>query len=68
MGNITQQYIARVAEELLEKYPGEFTVDFSKNKEKVAEYCVIDSKGTRNKIAGFITHRMKQEKKEVAAS
>ena len=68
MGNITQQYIARLAEELLEKYPTEFTDDFAKNKLKVAELCEVDSKGTRNKMAGLITHKIKQAKREAKAS
>ncbi|MFH1787852.1 MAG: 30S ribosomal protein S17e [Candidatus Altiarchaeota archaeon] len=68
MGNITQQYIARVAEELMEKYPEDFGSDFKANKEKVIEYCTLNSKGTRNKIAGFITHRLKQDKKEEKAA
>ncbi len=64
MGNITQQYIARVAEELMEKHPGEFGPDFNVNKNKVNEFCSVTSKGTRNKIAGFITHQLKPEEKE----
>ena len=42
MGNITQQYIARIAEELLEKYPTQFTVDFNKNKVTVQDLCTVD--------------------------
>jgi len=68
MGNITQQYIARVAEELLEKYPAQFTVDFNKNKATVQDLCTVESKGTRNKIAGFITQKIKHLKKEEKAS
>lgn len=64
MGNITQQYIARVAKELMEKHPEEFGLDFNVNKVKVNEFCSVKSKGTRNKMAGYITHKVKPEKKE----
>ncbi len=64
MGNITQQYIARVAVELLEKHPDDFTLDFQNNKKMVSEYCTVDSKNVRNKIAGYISRKVKQKRKE----
>lgn len=64
MGNITQQYIARVAEELMETHPEDFNLDFTVNKENVVKYCTVKSKTTRNKIAGYITHKVRQRKEE----
>ncbi len=55
MGNIRPTYIKRVAIELAEKYPEEFsTEDYDKNKEKVEELTNVDSNQMRNKIAGYI--------------
>ncbi|MBO8174905.1 MAG: 30S ribosomal protein S17e [Thermococcus sp.] len=65
MGNIRQGFIKRVARELLDKYPNEFTTDFEHNKRKVQELTTVQSKTIRNRIAGYLTKlvRMKQEGK-----
>ena len=65
MGRIKQTYLKRIANELLEKYKGEFGKDFQKNKEKVQELSTVESKAIRNKIAGYITKVMKREAVEV---
>lgn len=65
MGNIRQGFIKRVARELLDRYPNEFTADFEHNKRKVQELTNVTSKTIRNRIAGYLTKlvRMKQEGK-----
>ncbi len=66
MGRIKQTYLKRIANELLEKYRGEFGKDFQKNKEKVHELSTVESKAIRNKIAGYITKVMKREAVEAS--
>ncbi|MCK4635199.1 MAG: 30S ribosomal protein S17e [Candidatus Aenigmarchaeota archaeon] len=60
MGNIKTTFIKNISKELIEKYPDELMADFDKNKEFLKK--VIDSKGNRNKIAGYIA-RLKKAKK-----
>ena len=65
MGNIKQTFIKRVARELFDRYPNEFTRDFEHNKKKVEELTNVTSKTIRNRIAGYMTRlvRMKEEGK-----
>jgi len=65
MGNIKQTFIKRVARELFDRYPNEFTRDFEHNKKKVEELTTVQSKTIRNRIAGYVTRlvRMKEEGK-----
>ena len=66
MGRIKQTYLKRIANELLEKYKGDFGKDFQKNKGKVQELSTVKSKSIRNKIAGYITKVMKREATEAS--
>ncbi len=54
MGRVKTKNVKRVAEELLEVYPDEFTEDFNENKLKVSDLTTVQSKSLRNKIAGYI--------------
>ncbi len=47
--------VKRMSNELLERYPDKFTIDFNENKETIKNYAQIRSKELRNKIAGYIT-------------
>lgn len=47
--------VKRMSNELLERYPDKFTIDFNKNKETIQSYAQVRSKELRNKIAGHIT-------------
>jgi small subunit ribosomal protein S17e len=60
MGRIKQIYLKRVAEKLLKEYPGQFSADFQENKKRVGLYTDITSKSIRNKIAGYLTKKVKQ--------
>ncbi len=64
MGRIKQTYLKRIANELLEKYHGEFGKDFQGNKESVQKLTTVKSKSIRNKIAGYITKVVKREATE----
>jgi len=59
MGNIRPTYIKRVGEELLLRFPDQFTLDFEHNKKMVAELTDLTSKSMRNKIAGYTTRLMR---------
>ncbi|HEY0089653.1 MAG TPA: 30S ribosomal protein S17e [Candidatus Lokiarchaeia archaeon] len=64
MGNIRQTFIKKVALELIEIYPEQFTNgDFQHNKEKVAEFTDVSSNLLRNRIAGYITRRLASKNK-----
>ena len=47
--------VKRMSNELLERYPDKFTIDFNKNKDTIQNYAQVRSKELRNKIAGYIT-------------
>jgi len=55
MGNIRPTYIKRVAIELVQKYPEQFTGDFQHNKMMVAKLTDVRYISMRNKIAGYVT-------------
>jgi len=60
MGNIRTNFIKNMSRDILEKYPEKSTTDFQKNKEFLKK--VIDSKSTRNKVAGYIVNLKKMKK------
>ncbi|AMM54815.1 MULTISPECIES: 30S ribosomal protein S17e [Thermococcaceae] len=62
MGKIRQGFIKRVARELVDRYPNEFTTDFEHNKKKVQELTNVTSKKIRNRIAGYVTKLMRMKK------
>jgi small subunit ribosomal protein S17e len=55
MGNIRQNYIKRVAIELVKKYNDQFTNDFDHNKKVVAQLTDVKTTVFRNRIAGYVT-------------
>lgn len=61
MGNIRPTYIKRVAIELVQRYPDQFTDDYQHNKRKVAELTDVRSIMMRNKIAGYVTRFRKRK-------
>lgn len=54
---IKQGHIKKLGNELLEMYPNAFTDDYELNKKSVDKLTNVDSKGERNKIAGYITRK-----------
>jgi len=61
MGRIKTIQIKNVAEKLMELMPDKFSMDFDVNKKIVFEKLGLNSKSTTNKIAGYITHLMKNK-------
>jgi len=61
VGTVKPTYIKKLAKQLL-KEVNDFTDDFDVNKKIVEEYTNIESKGIRNRIAGYITHKKKGKK------
>lgn len=53
--------IKRLSTELLEKYSDRFTTDFEENKKTILSLAIIRSKVLRNKMAGYITSKLRRE-------
>jgi small subunit ribosomal protein S17e len=60
---IKPSYIKRIGAELISRHPERFSREFSQNKQAVAEGTIIDSKGVRNRIAGYITRKINTGKR-----
>ena len=60
MGRIRQAFIKRTAMELIKRYRDLFTTDFETNKKVLEQVAQISTKRLRNRIAGYITHKMRQ--------
>lgn len=60
MGRIRQTFIKRTGDELIEKFEDRFTTDFETNKRVVEEVALISTKRLRNRIAGYITSKVKK--------
>jgi small subunit ribosomal protein S17e len=54
---IKPDYVKKTGRILLERYPEAFTTDFDQNKESVTKLTNIESKGVRNRIAGYVTRK-----------
>jgi small subunit ribosomal protein S17e len=54
---IKPKYVKQLATLLLEEYPQSFNADFETNKEHVEQLTNVESKGVRNRIAGYITRK-----------
>lgn len=54
---IKPAYVKKTGKILLERYPDAFGHDFEHNKDTVTELTNIESKGVRNRIAGYITRK-----------
>lgn len=57
---IKPAYIKKLAAALMERYEEAFSTDFEHNKEVVSELTNVESKGVRNRIAGYITHKQRR--------
>jgi small subunit ribosomal protein S17e len=54
---IKPAYVKKTARLLMERYPDAFGHDFEHNKDVVEELTDIESKGVRNRIAGYVTSK-----------
>ena len=50
-------YVKKTGNILLERYPQAFSADFEHNKESVVQLTNVESKGVRNRIAGYVTRK-----------
>ena len=57
---IKPKYIKQLGNLLLEQYPDSFNTDFETNKESVTALTTVESKGVRNRIAGYVTQKKAQ--------
>lgn len=58
---IKPAYVKKTGTLLMERYPEAFGKDFEHNKESVRELTNIESKGVRNRIAGYVTRKHDQQ-------
>lgn len=63
MGSVRPLYLKRAAREFIQAYPDKFTTDFNENSSIIDEMLKDQSKTIRNRIAGYITTLMKQNKR-----
>ena len=56
---IKPAYVKKTANTLMEEYPDAFGPDFEHNKQLVMELTNVESKGVRNRIAGYITRKVR---------
>jgi len=57
---IKPAYVKKTGRLLMERYPNAFGQDFEHNKDVVAELTNVESKGVRNRIAGYVTRKQSQ--------
>jgi small subunit ribosomal protein S17e len=57
---IKPAYIKKIGNRLLEDYSDALGHDFEHNKEVVTEVTNVESKGVRNRIAGYITRKKRR--------
>lgn len=53
--------IKRLSNELLDRYPNKFTVNFDENKKMISDIATVRSKILRNKVAGYITSKLRKD-------
>jgi small subunit ribosomal protein S17e len=54
---IKPDYVKKTGEVLMERYPQALSTDFEHNKTAVQQLTNIESKGVRNRIAGYIARK-----------
>jgi len=62
MGRIKTVLVKRVTKTLVKAHAEEFSEDFTKNKEVLKKYAIIQSPKLRNVIAGYVSRLVKQAK------
>ena len=60
--------IKRISNEILERYPENFSKDFDENKAILKKIAVVRSKLLRNRIAGYITSYLRSSEKVSTAA
>lgn len=56
---IKPAYVKKIGTVLMERYDDAFSSDFEHNKDVVTALTNVESKGVRNRIAGYITHKQR---------
>ncbi|MFB6172050.1 MAG: 30S ribosomal protein S17e [Haloarculaceae archaeon] len=57
---IKPAYIKKMGNRLLERYPEAFGRDFEHNKDVVEQVTNVESKGVRNRVAGYVTRKKRR--------
>ena len=61
MGRIKTKPVKSAGNALFEKYGQQFSKDFEKNKAVLPQVAEVRSKKIRNILAGYLTHKAKQQ-------
>jgi small subunit ribosomal protein S17e len=67
LGKVRIGKVKSVSNELVSKYGDVFTTDFEKNKKLVYQYSDIQSKHLDNRVAGYITRLLINQKRRAEA-
>jgi len=62
MGRIKTSFVKHVARDLVERYPGKFSIDYEQNKKDLSEVMTFESKRMRNIVAGYLVTLKSQQK------
>jgi len=63
LGRIRQKYIKRASLEVIRNHREKLSQDFQENRKVLDAVLLAHGKFVRNKIAGYITHRMTMKKR-----
>ncbi|MCC7568885.1 MAG: 30S ribosomal protein S17e [Candidatus Methanofastidiosa archaeon] len=63
MGRIRPRFIKHAAEDIVEKYGNELTLDYEKNRDILDDILEVPSITVRNRIVGYVTTLMKKEER-----
>lgn len=66
MGKIRTKLIKRTARDFASTSAAQFSLDFQKNKQVLAEKRTASTKKLRNQIAGYLTRKMRQNARAAA--
>ena len=61
MGKVRPASIKRAAQDLVEQYEDQLSIDFEGNKKIVDEFMHTGSKRIRNRTAGYVTRLMRRK-------
>lgn len=67
MGRIKTAQVKTLADEFIRVYPERFSLDFEQNK-RMLESSRMEFKWLRNRVAGYITKRMRQRARGVVVT
>jgi len=65
LGRVRQKYIKRTAQKIVREHEDELTDDFKKNRMYIDGVIIVQGKVLRNRISGYVTSIIKQNKRKI---